>query len=472
MALRCARQIRVSAAQRSTVHEDGAASSVSLIDPVARTPYVRRFEREHRAAKWRPIESRRAIAEIASADVVLLGEYHPLPSAARTAMELLASWRAVGARCALGLEMVYARDQRVLDDYLAGRIGEEELRRRIRYREEWGYPWSGPGPLLRLARRWRAPVVGLDIPPRGGAAELGWRDRVAAARLARLLDERRDGLRVAVLYGEAHLGAGALPARLAERAPGLRVARVFHDLALEGAVRERRPFWRRAGRLTFARQAAPPGARGRALSQTWRRWAADIPAPGEVDLGHLVHGLIEAQAELLGIDPRRRLVAPALWLADRLPEVFDLAEEFLLARILRRCGRSSAEREELLARTRSAGVAFDSRANIVVLSTPAFDAAALGAAHWLASALRPPALAPAAALEATLASALALTVDPAMELEARLPGLSPEAAERGRDIARAVSTGRLSPARLRRLLEAPLATEADVRRVASALARL
>lgn len=461
------------AAQRPRTHAAPPVAPPVLVDPVAHTAYVRRFEREWRAAAWRSIAAPRALAALVRAHVVLLGEYHPLPSAARTAMDLLSRWRAAGSPCALALEMVYARDQRVVDEYLAGALGEAELRRRLRYREEWGYSWAGPGPLLRLARRLRVPVLGLDIPPRGGAEDLALRDAVAAARLAHLLEGATTGFRVAVVFGEAHVATGALPARLAARLPRRRIARVFHDLSLEDAAGAKRSAWLRADPLTFARRLQPAGARPRALELTWRRWAADLPGPGETDLAHLVHGLIAAQAEVLGLDPRRRATGPSMWLADDLPEVFGPGEDRLVDRILRRRGRPAAERTALLDRALDAGAAFDREANIIVFSAPGFDAAALAAGSWLASALRGPA-APlvAAALEDSLAAALALTVDPALEVASSAGGLSPQCVALGRRIARSLMTGRLKPARLLRWLTTPLATDADVRRLGRQIERV
>jgi len=54
---------------------------------------------------------------------------------------LLANWHREIA-VALALEMVFTRDQYVLDEWVRGEISEEEMRAGIRYNDDWGYDWS------------------------------------------------------------------------------------------------------------------------------------------------------------------------------------------------------------------------------------------------------------------------------------------------------------------------------------------
>ncbi len=370
-----------------------------VIDPVARTRYVRAFEREVASLPWRPVPAREVRAALLDAELLLAGEYHPLPSAARTAADALARFVRAGLPCALGLEMIHARDQRALDDYFARRCGADELRRRIRWREEWGYAWAPSGDLLRAARDARVPAYGLDIPPRGGASDLRPRDRVAAARIAERL--RRDPLRrLVVVFGEAHLAARHLPAAIARAARRpVRVVRVFHDLDVPPAARE--TGWLRGGDGVFARQDLPPAARRRALLATWRRWERDVPAPGEVDAARLVHLLAEAQAESLGLDLRRTRTGRARWLADDLPEVVTPAPED----------------------------AYDAGANELRAVDAATSPLSLLTARWLVATCtraRVPTTVPVLASEASTL-ALALLVDPGLDSSPFEPAVVEEA---------------------------------------------
>lgn len=428
-------------------HADPVSGAVpESIDPVGRSAYVRRFAREIGASPWRPADARRAERALADARLVLLGEYHALGSAAETARQLVEGWCAARRECALGLEMIHARDQHALDDYLAGRIEAAELRALIRYHEEWGYPWSAAGRLLDVARRRRVPVFGLDVPPRGGARDLALRDRVAAERIAALLDGGRR--RVAVVFGEAHLAADHLPAAIAARLTRVpRTLRVFHDveIARGGAHRG----WLRAPGGLLARQRLPQGSRARALAATWRRWAADVPEHDEIDLPHLVHALIEAQADALGVDLRRTRVGPAARLADRLPAVFGPREVGRARRLLLRRGLSHGEARHRLDEAAHAGALYEPRANAILLRDPGLGPVALVAATWLGSALAR-ADGPRASRRAAATLALALIVDPG------LPPVDLDGArgvlDDARRLARDYRERRLSPGALGKLL--------------------
>ncbi len=280
--------------------------------------------------------------------------------------------------------MVHARDQAALDLLLAGRIGEAEFRRRIRYREEWGYPWSEPARLLRTARRLGVPVVGLDIPPRGGVADLALRDRVAAERLALQIGRRGRPGRLVVVFGEAHLARPHLPRRLAAAAPRpLRIVRVLHDLELRRPARG----WLSAGPNTFARQALPEGARARSEAATYRRWARDVPDPGEIDLPLLVHGLIDNAAGWLGVDPRRCRLGPGRWLADLYPPVHGPGGERNAVRAMGQAGVPRHEAAALLERARQAGALYVPTANVMLVARVDLAAITLESCAFLRAAV-------------------------------------------------------------------------------------
>jgi len=66
-----------------------------------------------------------------------------------------ASWREIAARSGevvLCLEMVYTRNQKILDRFMAGQIGEAEFLKGIRYELDWGYDWNSFRRLFDAAR--------------------------------------------------------------------------------------------------------------------------------------------------------------------------------------------------------------------------------------------------------------------------------------------------------------------------------
>ena len=109
--------------------------------------------------------------------------------------------------------MIFSRDQRALDQYLVGSIGAAELRARIHYERDWGYPWDGYGRLLEAARALGVPVVAADAPPRGGLRVIRRRDRHAARKIRETL-EADPHARALGLFGESHMARAHLPAEL------------------------------------------------------------------------------------------------------------------------------------------------------------------------------------------------------------------------------------------------------------------
>jgi hypothetical protein len=326
--------------------------------------------------------------ELAGAPVVLLGEFHALDTAARTASALLEEWARQGVSAALAVEFVHARHQRALDAYLNSSIGERELLRRVRYREEWGYPWSGPRDLLRAARALGVPVLGLDLSPRGSAADLKRRDRIAAERLAVWAASASPGARLAVVIGEAHLHSRHLPSELADRWPSARsAARVLHDVErLDGAVAEP---WATAGSGWWHRRRRPPRARLPALERVYRRWAEDPMAPSEIDVGLMADGLIEAELRAVGIDARRRRLGPGRWLPDTYPEAFPLEEPRRAARRLREEGWGRARVRRALEEARQRGALLLPEAGVLLVAGASLGGLARETGRFAARGLRP-----------------------------------------------------------------------------------
>jgi Haem-binding uptake, Tiki superfamily, ChaN len=158
----------------------------------------------------------------AAADLVLIGDYHTLATAQRTALALV---RALARRRALvlGLEMVRAEHQRVLDAYAEGTVSAPTLRNLIRYDALWPFPWSAYGPLLALGRE------GVRLLALDGRGSLERRDRLTANRLVSSRAARPEWLHVAIV-GDLHLAPAHLPALIAARRPDDRVVVVHQNL--------------------------------------------------------------------------------------------------------------------------------------------------------------------------------------------------------------------------------------------------
>lgn len=170
-----------------------------------------------------PISVEEIYRQAIAADLVLLGDYHTLAAAQRTALALA---RALARRrpLVLGLEMVRSEHQGVLDAYGEGTVSDTALRNLIRYDSHWPFPWSAYGPLLELGREAGVRLLALD-----GRGNLHRRDRRAADRLATSRAQHPESLHLA-LIGDLHLAPAHLPAQVAARCPLDRLVVIHQNL--------------------------------------------------------------------------------------------------------------------------------------------------------------------------------------------------------------------------------------------------
>lgn len=114
-----------------------------------------------------PEEIDTAVDEMCTANAIFLGEHHnSLVDHALQAriVDSLQKRCARGDRkLAIGLEMVQTQFQDVLDMFVAGEIGEEQMFIGTEWDTRWVWPFETYLPLLRVARKYKIPLVALSI---------------------------------------------------------------------------------------------------------------------------------------------------------------------------------------------------------------------------------------------------------------------------------------------------------------------
>jgi hypothetical protein len=261
---------------------------------------------------------------IAAADILLVGDYHALPASQRFAAQLVEQL-AHGRPIVLGLEAVLARDQRILDAWWRREIGEEELRRRLRFDREWGYDWYPCYELLTTARDHGEGIYGLDCMPRDDLRRIGSRDRHAAAKICEMR-EKHPNAALVVLFGESHMAPQHLPRVVKQALPGARFLTILQNVdAL---------YWQAVGEQAAAVNIgedavcvfnSSPLEKYESYRICFERWngaADDLP-----DFAPAVYNLIFSLAKSLGfrLDSPRNGTQPR-FLADSLPEVVSINE--------------------------------------------------------------------------------------------------------------------------------------------------
>jgi len=361
-------------------------------------PYFRSFDRSVRDYAS-PVSLADLHAAASRAGILYVGDFHAVPAYPRFAAELLENVVRGARRVALGVEFVYTRQQRSLDRRQAGEISDAEFLRRIHYEEEWGYPWEGYRDLLDRARDLGVDVIALDVPPRGGVANLARRDDRVARRIAALLVERPE-MRLVVLFGETHLAPGHLPRGVRRRLKRAGIARdeVVVLQSPDGLYwtalsrEETLPEAVHVDDRTWATLHTAPLQKYEAYRQVLERWEADVPGEEDADLTPAVHHLIEVLLEWIGIRAsRRRLQHRAGWageLIDVFPEVYSGSQALELLRpVLADQGRTADELDEARRMLQRRGAVYESRSNALFLRRYLPGPAAGECARFLRAAL-------------------------------------------------------------------------------------
>ena len=290
-------------------------------DPARASKYLREFIQVFRAYDH-PLTAEQLEDQIASAETVLVGDYHALPQSQRftsSTLEKLANSRPV----VLGVEAILSRDQRVLDSWWRREISEDELRSRLRFDREWGYDWLPFYELLTTARDRAEGIYGLDCLPRTDLRRIRSRDRHAAEKI-RDIRQRHPRAVILVLFGESHMAPGHLPRALRSLLPGEKMLTVLQNVdAL---------YWQAAA------DGSPPAAavtdhvicvfnsspleKYESFRMCLEKWQGD----DSPDFAPAVYNLIFSLAKSLGfrLGSYRAGTQPR-YLADSLPEVLTVS---------------------------------------------------------------------------------------------------------------------------------------------------
>ncbi len=358
-------------------------------DPAGGRKYLRDFYDAYRSYES-VLGSPQVRAALGETDVVLVGDYHALPSSQRYLASLIRDPEVHSRPLVLGVETIFSRDQHIVDDWRRGEIDEAELRQRIRFDLDWGYDWNPFYELLSAARDHGVGLYGLDCMPREDLRKIGARDRHAAGKIAEIRQRHPDAL-VLALFGESHLAPRHLPAQVRLLLPGTRMLTVLQNVdAL---------YWRAAGERFDHVEAvrvdndvlcvfnATPLEKYENYRLYLNRWVRDHD--GAPDLAPTVYNLIEGLVRFLEINSYspHNTTQPKL-LVDSMPEVYSRNSDALLRRLLTRKGFSPAQRRSMLRRVHERGSAYLAPLNAFYVRKFEMSPATEDAARFLHQACR------------------------------------------------------------------------------------
>lgn len=110
-----------------------------------------------------PVPVPELLDRLARKPVVLLGESHDRADDHRWQLAMLDALHRRRPDLAIGFEMFPRRVQPVLDDWVAGRLDEDEFLKQSQWDRIWGFDVQMYLPLFRFARSHRLPMLALNV---------------------------------------------------------------------------------------------------------------------------------------------------------------------------------------------------------------------------------------------------------------------------------------------------------------------
>lgn len=340
---------------------------IRATDPHSRLKYVRDFSEAFRDYR-RTLSAAELKQHYANADILLVGDYHALAASQEFAAELIADLTQDGQPLVLALEMVFSRDQFVLDEWLRGEISDDELRAGIRYDDEWGYEWEPVVRIMRQAKRYGCHIYGIDLKPRGNMRRINARDRHAAAQIAQIR-RAHPGTRVLTLFGEAHLAPNHLPQRLRVLRSRDRVLTVLQNVD--------EIYWKAAGELTDSMNAvliaddvvcvfnSTPLEKYESYRIYIGRWRTQ---PSEPDLAPTFYNLVDTFLRSMGLEQYSPVAGShASALAEDYPQVCAARGRREFEKLLAKKTIPAAERRPVLDKLRHRGCVYSSKHHLFLV---------------------------------------------------------------------------------------------------------
>lgn len=120
---------------------------------------VRLYDLEQREI----LSQAQALQKLETARIVLVGEHHNNADHHLAQLKLIRLLHHTGRHVAVGLEMFRQDSQQALDQWIAGRMSEDQFK--PIYLGNWNFGWELYGPIFTYAKAHGIPMVGLNVSP-------------------------------------------------------------------------------------------------------------------------------------------------------------------------------------------------------------------------------------------------------------------------------------------------------------------
>lgn len=177
-------------------------------------PGIKIYEKEylHYLKAYEEISNKtELIQKVLTADLIYHGDYHTLKQSQHSVLRIL---REIEDKrdIILCLEMFHGRDQKHIDQFMAGELSEKIFLERIDYAKKWPFHWGNWSPIISFCRGKHIPILGIntEIDNVKGIKRLRKRDQYSASIIAKALI-KNPGKLIYIVDGDYHISPNHLP---------------------------------------------------------------------------------------------------------------------------------------------------------------------------------------------------------------------------------------------------------------------
>ncbi|MEG4517381.1 MULTISPECIES: ChaN family lipoprotein [unclassified Microcoleus] len=113
---------------------------------------------------WQTYTNQEILQQLVQAKVVYLGETHDSAEDHQAQLKIIREMQRQNRKIAIAMEMFQRPFQSAIDNYLAGKLTEQQLVEQTEYDRRWRFPWESYAPILRFAALNQLPVLALNTP--------------------------------------------------------------------------------------------------------------------------------------------------------------------------------------------------------------------------------------------------------------------------------------------------------------------
>jgi uncharacterized iron-regulated protein len=110
------------------------------------------------------IDQTEIITELTKANIIYLGEVHDSEKDHQAQLEIIQTLHDQNPQIAIAFEMFQRQFQPVLDEYIARKINESQLKKQTESEERWGFNWEYYAPIFRFAKKNSLSLLAVNTP--------------------------------------------------------------------------------------------------------------------------------------------------------------------------------------------------------------------------------------------------------------------------------------------------------------------